>query len=111
MWSDCLRSLHLNHIRETQFRYSDSNNRPDITVRVFDQQSGTTIDLDIVVVHPWCPDVLGKAAKEDGAAAARREEIKTRSGGGDGGNCPSNLRINNCEKILEETYLNFRSRV
>ena len=76
VWSDCLRSLHLNHKRETQFRYSDSNNRPDITV--FDQQSGTTLDLDIAVVHPWCPDVLGKAAKEDGAAAARREEIKTR---------------------------------
>ena len=74
VWSDCLRSLHLNHKWETQFRYSDSNNRPDITVS--DQQSGMTLDLDIAVVHR--PDVLGKAAKEDGAAAARREEIKTR---------------------------------
>ena len=37
-----------------------------------------TLDLDIAVVHPWCPDVMGKAAKEDGAAAARREEVKTR---------------------------------
>ena len=74
--ADCLRNLHLNHKQETQFRYSDSNNLPDITV--FDQQSGTTLDLDIAVVHPWCSDVLGKAEKEDGAAAARREEIKTR---------------------------------
>ena len=31
--------------------------------------------------------------------------------GGRGGNCPSNLRINNCEEILEERYLNFRTRV
>ena len=28
------------------------------------------------LAHPWCVDILSKAAREDGAAAARREEKK-----------------------------------
>ena len=46
-----------------------------------------------------------------GERSFTRDSQWRRSWGDRGGNCPSNLRINNCEEILEKKYLNFRSRV
>ena len=40
---------------------------------VFDAEMGFEVDLDISVAHPWCPDVICKDAKEDGAAALKRD--------------------------------------
>ena len=45
---------------------------------------------------------------EKGQGAYRQQWRRSLGGGG---NCPSNLRINNCDEILDERYLNFRSRV
>ena len=37
-----------------------------------------SIDLDVSIAHPWSIDILAKASLLDGAAALRREEIKTK---------------------------------
>ena len=42
----------------------------------FNPQSGTDVELDILLAHPWNGDILSLASKEDGAAAARREQQK-----------------------------------
>ena len=43
---------------------------------VFDAKRGLQVDLDISVAHSWCPDVISKAAKEDGAASSKRDRKK-----------------------------------
>ena len=47
---------------------------------VFDTVMGLELDLDISVACPWCPDIISKAAKEDGAAALKRERKKRNMG-------------------------------
>ena len=41
-----------------------------------DPVTGTDVELDVSLAHPWCADILSRAAQEDGAAAIRREETK-----------------------------------
>ena len=74
VWPDCLRDLHIYHRREPRHRYSNSDNRPDITV--YDPETGINIDLDIAMAHPWSSDIFPKSAEEDDAAAKRKEERK-----------------------------------
>ena len=59
---------------EPRERYCDSEDRPDISI--IDPETGCDMELDVSLSHPWCVDILPKAAREDGAAAARREEKK-----------------------------------
>ena len=56
IWSDCLRQLQMHHRREPRQRYSNSNNRPDITV--FDCGSGSNVGLDISLAHPSSGDII-----------------------------------------------------
>ncbi len=74
VWADCLRDLHIHHRREPRNRYSNSNDRPDISV--FDCGSGSNVDLDISLAHPWSSEIVSSAAHTDGAAALKREEKK-----------------------------------
>ena len=74
VWSECLSHLHVNHKKEPRERYCDSEDRPDISI--IDPETGCDMELDVSLSHPWCVDILPKAAREDGAAAARREEKK-----------------------------------
>ena len=39
-----------------------------------DPVTRTDVELDVSLAHPWCADILSRAAQEDGAAAVRREE-------------------------------------
>ncbi|XP_062516545.1 uncharacterized protein LOC134191918 [Corticium candelabrum] len=57
-----------------QRRYCDCEDRPDIAI--MDPVTGTDVELDVSLAHPWCADILSRAAREDGAAAVRREERK-----------------------------------
>ncbi|XP_062498931.1 uncharacterized protein LOC134176271 [Corticium candelabrum] len=75
-WDDCLRQLQIHHKKEPRDRYNDSNNRPDIAV--FDVGSGANVELDVALSHPWASDIVSQAAEKDGAAAARREDRKTK---------------------------------
>ena len=74
VWSECLSQLHVNHKKETRERYCDCEDRPDIAI--MDPVTGTDVELDVSLAHPWCADILSRAARsrEDGAAAVRREE-------------------------------------
>ena len=74
VWSECLSHLHVNHKKEPRERYCDSEDRPDISI--IDPETGCDMELDVSLSHPWCVDILPNAAREDGAAAARREEKK-----------------------------------
>ena len=70
----CLRHLQIHHKREPRDRYTDNNNRPDIAV--FDAGSGTNVELDVALAHPWAKDTLFQASKREAAAAANRENRK-----------------------------------
>ena len=61
-------------IQEPRNRYCNSDDRADIAI--FDVCNGDSYELDIAMAHPWCPDVLTKAANENGAAALRAENRK-----------------------------------
>ena len=73
-WSDCLNQIHLPNKVEPRDRYCSSDARPVIAIcsNVFD----SNVDLDVSLAHPWCSDIISKAAWQDGAAALRREEKK-----------------------------------
>ena len=49
-----------------------TDRQTDICSNVFD----SNVDLDVSLAHPWCSDIISKAAWQDGAAALRREEKK-----------------------------------
>ena len=74
VWSECLRSRHLQHKCEPRDRYVNSNNRPDILVA--DSETGSNIELDVALAHPWAADILSRASTTAGSAAVRREELK-----------------------------------
>ena len=76
MQTDRQTDLHINHIREPRERYCDSEDQPDIAIT--DPETGCEVELDVSLAHPWCVDILSKATREDGAAAARREEKKVK---------------------------------
>ena len=74
VWSECLSQLHINHKKEPRERYCDCEDQPDIAI--IDPVTRTDVELDVSLAHPWCADILSRAAREDGAAAVRREERK-----------------------------------
>ena len=79
MWANCLSNLHVTHKTEPKDLYDGNHCRPDIVY--FNLQSGTDVELDISLAHPWNGDILSLSSKEDGATAARRERQKvTRNG-------------------------------
>ena len=74
VWSECLSSVELLHKCEPRDRYTHSNNRPDILV--YDSETGSNVELDVALAHPWASDILPRAATTGGSAAVRREQIK-----------------------------------
>ena len=43
---------------------------------MFDRNTGQNLDLDVSLAHPWSQDIIRRASKENGHAAATREEKK-----------------------------------
>ena len=43
---------------------------------MFDPNTGQNLDLDVSLAHPWSQDIIRRASKENGHAAATREEKK-----------------------------------
>ena len=74
VWAECLGSLHLHHKCEPSVRYTNSNNQADILI--LDSETGSNVELDVVLVHLWAKDILLRAATTGGSAALRREQIK-----------------------------------
>ena len=74
VWSECLSDVHIPHQKEPRHQYTNSDNRPDITL--FDSETGQNLDVDVSLAHPWSQDILKRARREDGYAARTREEKK-----------------------------------
>ena len=74
VWPECLSSVYLPNKCESRDRYTHSNNRPDILV--YDSETGSNVELDVALAHPWASDILPRAATTGGSAAMRREQIK-----------------------------------
>ena len=53
-WTECLSDLHIPYQVEPRHHYTNTDNRPDITI--FDIKTGQTLDLDISLAHPWSVD-------------------------------------------------------
>ena len=85
VWSDCLRDLYIHHKHKPRNWYTNSNDRPDIVV--FDAATGSRVELNVKLAHPWSPDTFPRSANVDGAAAWNREgkknkyKVETRSRG------------------------------
>ena len=60
VWSECLSQLHINHKKEPRERYCDYEDRPGIAI--MDPVTGTDAELDVSLAHPWCADILSRAA-------------------------------------------------
>ena len=69
-WSECLSDLHVPHQPEPKHQYINTEDRSDIIM--FDPNT----DLDVSLVHSWSQDIIRRASKENGHAAAAREEKK-----------------------------------
>ena len=82
-WINCVFMVRLSeksnihYCRELCHRYTNTEDRPDIVV--FDTQSGSTIDLDISLTHPWSSETFPNSAYTNGAVALRRKEKNGRS--------------------------------
>ena len=76
VWCDCLKHLQIVHHREPRDRYANSDARADIVA--YNAQTGADIELDVSLAHPWAGHIVSQAAKEDGVAAARRQQEKSR---------------------------------
>ena len=74
VWSDCLKSLKIHHKKEPHNRFTNTDDRPDITC--FNCGSGSSVELDVAMAHPWSSDIFPTSAITDGAAARRREKRK-----------------------------------
>ena len=74
VWSDCLKSLKIHHKKEPRNRFTNTDDRPDITC--FNCGSGSSVELDVAMAHPWSSDIFPTSAITDGAAARRREKRK-----------------------------------
>ena len=72
--SECLSSVHLPHKCELRDRYKHSNNWPEILV--YDLKTGSNVELDVALAHPWASDILPCAATTRGSTAMKREQIK-----------------------------------
>ena len=73
-WAKCLDELNIPHQVELRNRYTDSENRPDITT--YDPTGHLTKDLDISLAHPHSCYTVQSAAKISGYAAELREKRK-----------------------------------
>ena len=73
-WVKCLDELNIPYQVEPRNRYTDSENRPDITR--YDPTGHLTKDLDISLAHPLSCDIVQSAAKISGYAAELREKRK-----------------------------------
>ena len=71
VWSDCLK---IHHKKEPRNRFTNTDDRPDITC--FNCGSGSSVELDVAMAHPWSSDIFPTSAITDGAAARRREKRK-----------------------------------
>ena len=72
--SECLSDLHLPHQTEPRHEYINTEDHPDITM--FDPNTGQNSDLDVSLAHLWSQDIITRASKENGHAAATREKKK-----------------------------------
>ncbi|XP_062520998.1 uncharacterized protein LOC134195922 [Corticium candelabrum] len=70
----CLDGVNIPHQVELRNRYTDSDNRLDITT--YDPTGHLTKDLDISLTHPHSCDTVQSAAKISGYAAELREKCK-----------------------------------
>ena len=73
-WAKCLEELNIPHQVEPRNRYTDSENRADITT--YDSTGHLINDLDISLAHPHSYDTVQSAAKISGYAAELREKRK-----------------------------------
>ena len=73
-WTECLSDLHIPYQVEPRHHYTNTDNRPDITI--FGIETGQTLDLDISLAHPWSVDNVKRASRIDGFAASTREDKK-----------------------------------
>ena len=73
-WAKCLDELNIPHQVEPRNRYTDSENRPDITT--YDPTGHLTKDLDISLAHPYSCDTIQSAAKISGYAAELRRKTQ-----------------------------------
>ena len=72
-WSECLSDLHLSYQTDSRHQYIKTEDRPDITM--FDPNTGQNyLDIDVSLSHQWSQDIIRRASKENGHAAATREE-------------------------------------
>ena len=76
-WNECLNELHLPHTTEPRHQYTNTEDRPDISV--FDSETGQNLDLDVSLAHPWSQDIVRKASQIDGYAASVRERNTQRN--------------------------------
>ena len=74
IWAKRLDELNIPHQVEPRNRYTDSENRLDITT--YDPTGHLTKDLDISLAHPHSCNTVQKAAKISGFAAELREKRK-----------------------------------
>ena len=81
VWSNCLQQLNMTYQQESRKRYINTDDTPDIIA--FDAQSGCDIELDISVAHTWAKHVISQVALEDGAAAVKREAVKSQKYAGE----------------------------
>ena len=73
-WAKRLDELNIPHQVEPRNRYTDSENRPDITT--YDPTGHLTKDVDISLARPHSCDTVQSAAKISGYAAELREICK-----------------------------------
>ena len=63
VWSECSSDVHIPHQKEPRHQYTNSDNRPDITL--FDSETGQNLDVDVSLAHPWSQDILKRASREE----------------------------------------------
>ena len=62
------------HQVEPRNRYIESNDRPDVVT--FDPSNGSTVELDMLMAHPFSKETMKRSAEESGYAAIQREQKK-----------------------------------
>ena len=46
---------------------------------MYDPNTGQNLDFDVSLAHPWSQDIIRRASKENGHAAATRQEKKMKN--------------------------------
>ena len=70
--------MHLGYITDLDrgYRYTSNEGRPDIVV--YDSTSGSSVNLDVALDHPWSSEGLSRSVDE-GVASSKREEKKQKN--------------------------------